>query len=389
MDAAVGVAQRDLDGQVDPRLARGQLGVHLLGFQRLAILQHAPVVGAQLRGRGGIEHGRVVMAHHLAGRLAKQLERVVVGVLVAVVPALDVDEGTHAVEDGGQLLLAVLQVAGALLHLTAQHQRGQGRQQAKHQQPAQAPPHQGRHAPFLRLHTPAAQHLGIGRVGAAAPVLHRAVDGRQHLRVAPGGGGKKQRGGLKHDARVRHAVADRVEVAKQVVGNHRIGLATLHQCKGFDQARGIHQRHLDAKTVHHVEGGGALHRALEHRHPLALQVKQRVDRTALRPVDLRPAVQHRQGMEVVQRLALGRTGHIGHQVKLPGAQGRQAVLPVAGHKLQSPLLTRGHQLQQVHKNARGLAVLINKHLGFVGVHPHPQLTRRRRRTDRTDAYPQQ
>ena len=116
--------------------------------------------------------------------------------------------------------------------------------------------------------------------------MYRPVNGRQHIGIALRAGRKKQRSGLEDDAGIHHPILGRMEIAEQVVGDDRIGIAPLHHHKGIHETGGIHQRNLNAKTVHHAGERGALHRTPEHSHPLALQVKQRMNRAARRAIDL-------------------------------------------------------------------------------------------------------
>ncbi|MNT50292.1 hypothetical protein D3C72_1872060 [compost metagenome] len=165
-------------------------------------------------------------------------------------------------------------MARAFLHLAAQHQHHQACQQTENGQRSEAPPQQRGHLDGGLLRPPAAQNASVRRVCPTAPVLHRPVNGRQHVCVAPRARGKEQHGRLKHDARISHAIPCGVKVAKQVVGDHRVGLAPLHQRESVHQAGRIHHAGLNAKTVQHVDEGSALHRAPQHRDPFALQVKQ-------------------------------------------------------------------------------------------------------------------
>lgn len=155
----------------------------------------------------------------------------------------------------------------------------------------------------------------------------------------------------------------------------RCSTAVLNQPERLDQRMRVNQHHRQAKAVHQVLECGALDRSLEHGHPLAAQIEHRLDRTAAPPVDLGPAVEHRRCVKVVQALALRIAGDVGHQVNLPRHQGVQAILPTAGDILQRPSLARGHQLQQIHKDACRLAARIHENLGLVGVHAHAQFTR--------------
>ncbi|MNV53509.1 hypothetical protein D3C71_1456630 [compost metagenome] len=172
MDAAVGQAKGNLDRQVGTGHAIGQVGIDLFHLQPLAVLQNAPVVLLDLYGSGLVKKSRVVLPHHLARGPPEQLQDMVVRILVAIVPPLDVDEGAHAVEDGSQLLLADLKVACALLHLALQHHGRERGQQPEQRQPRHTPPRPGGNARALLLPAPAAQNLGVLRVGTAAPVLH-------------------------------------------------------------------------------------------------------------------------------------------------------------------------------------------------------------------------
>ena len=88
-----------------------------------------------------------------------------------------------------------------------------------------------------------------------------------------------------------------------MVSSHRIGIAGSHQAERF--LKGLHRHQLGAQTeaVQQACQVILLDRAVEHDHPLALQVEHRLQRHARTPIHLRPAGQRRHTVKVK---ALGR-----------------------------------------------------------------------------------
>ncbi|MOA64427.1 hypothetical protein D3C78_1904740 [compost metagenome] len=80
------------------------------------------------------------MAQHFFARAAEQFADLAVGVLVAQLGVLDVDEGLDTVEDGVQAQLAGTQVAGLLRHPAAQQQRAAQGEKEQRTERGQAPP---------------------------------------------------------------------------------------------------------------------------------------------------------------------------------------------------------------------------------------------------------
>ncbi|MDT4836609.1 hypothetical protein FQZ97_703160 [compost metagenome] len=161
IDAAVGVAQRQLHREVGLFEAAVRAAVDFLGLHPLAEQQHAAIVVVQIGHGGGVEEAFVGLPHHLCQRQAEQLADLAVGVLVTQPGILDVDVGFDAVEDGVQALFAGFQVTGLLGDLAAQQQGAAERRQEQAGQGRQAPPDGAWHQQPGAFAAPALQGLVV------------------------------------------------------------------------------------------------------------------------------------------------------------------------------------------------------------------------------------
>ena len=108
------IAQRQLDGEEGLRLLARPSQIDFLGAHDLALVQHHPVIPADLVQRLGIEEARVGLADDLLQRCTEHFAGIAVGEQVAPLGIFQEDMRIDVVEDGRQLVLGLAQFALAL-----------------------------------------------------------------------------------------------------------------------------------------------------------------------------------------------------------------------------------------------------------------------------------
>ncbi|MOA16859.1 hypothetical protein D3C78_1370910 [compost metagenome] len=161
-------------------------------------------------------------------------------------------------------------------------------------------------------------------------------------------------------------------VAEALVGHGRVGCTAADQLEALGQALHGQQLGLLAEAEQQCLEVLFLHRTGQHGNAPVVEVEQRVQAQFLLAVDLRPAEQRRQLVEVQVTGTFFVPGRIRQQVDAPVAGQFQALLPFAGHRLQLPAFALGDFAQQFAEDAGQLVVVVQQQFRFVGVDAYAQ-----------------
>ena len=220
---------------------------------------------------------------------------------------------------------------------------------------------------------PAPQGLVIGGSGVRLHAVEMAVDGGQHVQMAGAGRREENAGWIEDDGGILDPRILCPRDAGEAVGHHGIGLAAGHGGEGGVEIRLRHEGRLQAEAAGEFGQGFLLEGVVEHGHALAVQIQQGADAAAAPGVDLEPIGEHRFAVESVELPALGREGHVGHEVDFSRGHAVQPLGPGSRNVFERPMLLCRDGLDQVDENALGLAGIGERDFGGIPVDSHPHV----------------